>query len=107
MNDTDRGSYNELRAALALMDRGYKVFRAMSPSFPCDLIALKAGKCLRVEVRTAHSDDGKLRWPWSSRDEGRSDALAAVFAHEVRFFNPGRPNTVVEIAFDTEDPEAF
>lgn len=41
-----------MRVAVDLLSRGYNVFRALSPSCPCDLAVLKNGKLVRVEVRT-------------------------------------------------------
>lgn len=46
------GAYSELLAAASLLRHSYYVFRNMGPHGPCDLIALKEGKCLRVEVKT-------------------------------------------------------
>lgn len=46
------GAISELRAATNLMEMGFHVFRSLSPQSPCDLIAMKDGKMIRVEVRT-------------------------------------------------------
>lgn len=46
------GAYSELIAAACLFRHGYYVFRNLGPHGPCDLIALKDGICLRVEVKT-------------------------------------------------------
>lgn len=46
----DVGALGELVVSADLMRRGYAVFRALSPSCPCDLIAMKDDKLLRVEV---------------------------------------------------------
>ena len=46
------GAYSELTAAADLLRQNYYVFRNMGPNGPCDLVALKDGKCLRVEVKT-------------------------------------------------------
>lgn len=46
------GAISELRVAVDLMVKGYDVFRALSPSCPCDLAILKDSKLLRIEVRT-------------------------------------------------------
>ena len=50
------GAISELRVAVDLLARDYNVFRALSPSCPCDLAILKDGKLLRVEVRTSFVD---------------------------------------------------
>jgi hypothetical protein len=47
------GAVNELRVSQDLMIRGYEVFRALAADASCDLIALKDGKTLRIQVRTA------------------------------------------------------
>jgi hypothetical protein len=48
------GAVNELRVSADLLLKGYNVFRALSPSCPCDLLILKNGSTLRVEVTTAN-----------------------------------------------------
>ena len=70
---------HELLVSADLMRRGYEVFRALSPACSCDLVILKEGRLLRVEVRTAQkSISGKLSWTNSKKDIGRSDMLALV-----------------------------
>lgn len=50
------GAMNELLVCADLTRRGYHVFRAVSPSAPCDLMMLSpAGDKLRVEVKTGDS----------------------------------------------------
>jgi hypothetical protein len=44
------GAISELVICADLMKRGYHVFRAVSPSCPCDLLILMDGRPLRVEV---------------------------------------------------------
>ena len=46
------GAISELRVAADLMIKGFEVFRAMSPAAICDLLVLKNGNLLRVEVKT-------------------------------------------------------
>jgi hypothetical protein len=48
------GAISELAVAADLMRKGYAVFRALSPSCWCDLIAHKDGVMFKVEVRTAY-----------------------------------------------------
>src|SRR3990167_7042344 len=48
------GAYQELREAADLLSKGYDVFRAVSPSCTCDLIALNSSVAIKVEVRTGH-----------------------------------------------------
>ena len=48
------GAISELKVAIDLMSKGYKVFRALSPMCSCDLAVLKDKTLLRVEVTTGH-----------------------------------------------------
>lgn len=55
------GAAHELLATIALLQRHYYVFRNVSASGPCDLIAMKDGKLLKVEVGTCqHYSNGKV-----------------------------------------------
>ena len=51
----DIGTISELLAANFFLEKGYSVFRSLSPNASCDLIILKEGKPLRVEVKTIRS----------------------------------------------------
>ena len=46
-----QGAVGELVAASNLLERGFEVYRSMSPFSSCDLIAMKNGKLIRVEVK--------------------------------------------------------
>lgn len=54
LNCGNMGALSELLVCADLLKRGYEVFRAVSPSCSCDLIALKNKVCMRVEVRTGY-----------------------------------------------------
>jgi hypothetical protein len=56
------GAVGELMVAADLMQRGYHVFRALSPNAPCDLIAFRSGQtAVKVEVKTGYRKaDGTL-----------------------------------------------
>lgn len=80
MNKIDLGAQSELAAAAHLMGLDYKVFRAMSPSSPFDLVAYKDGQCLRVEVKTAKINRPLgVRPAWSIPVHDEWDLLAIVF----------------------------
>ena len=84
-----RGAISELTVSANLMARGYEVFRALSPSASCDLIALKDGEVLRVEVRT-----GTYYEPTGSigvSRRGDYDLLAIVVAEIGVLFEPELP----------------
>jgi hypothetical protein len=53
-----KGAAREMRVTLDLMERGFEVFRPMSTA-TCDLIALKYGIPLRIEVKGVHGKTSK------------------------------------------------
>jgi hypothetical protein len=73
------GALSELIIASDLLRRHYEVFRSVSPSCSCDLIALRNGVSLRIEVRTGSVIYGNgghtVRW---TRDRFHADAFAVV-----------------------------
>lgn len=48
------GAISEMLVASDLMKKGYSVFRSLSPSCYCDLIATKNSKLYKVEVKTGY-----------------------------------------------------
>lgn len=77
------GAMHEMVVATDLMRRGYHVFRALSPSAPCDLAILKDTRLIRVEVRTGQRRlDGTITCHVQPKDIGRSDILAIVLNGE-------------------------
>lgn len=72
------GTISELAVAIDLAERGYEVFRAISPSCSCDLIGLRDGQSLRIEVRSGWiGKSGKIGCAFNKqRDVGRHDVLA-------------------------------
>ena len=53
MHRKHKGARNELAAIVWLMDMGYEVFRNVSPYGPVDLVAIKDGATLLLDVKTA------------------------------------------------------
>jgi hypothetical protein len=47
------GAMSELAVSVDLLQKGYEVFRSISPNSRCDLIAWKNSTLLKIEVRTA------------------------------------------------------
>ena len=80
------GALNEMRASAELLSRGYHVFRAVSPSCPCDLIAMRDGESIRVEVTTGYKNqDGSIGYP--PHTSGEYDMLIVVVGDSI-FYNP-------------------
>lgn len=75
------GAIAELRVSVDLLAKGFEVFRAISPSCSCDLAALKDGRLLRIEVRTAYrSKNGGII---SNRSRFSADHFAFVLPDEI------------------------
>lgn len=56
------GAIAELAVSADLLKKGYAVFRSVSPSCSCDLIAMKGKKVLRVEVKSGYQNkDGRIQ----------------------------------------------
>jgi len=66
-----------MRVSTDLLMHGAEVFRALSPNCSCDLIILKDGKLLRVEVTTGHELlNGRVIHP--KKTFAKRDLLAVV-----------------------------
>jgi len=81
------GALGELRVSADLMMRGYEVFRAVSPAASCDLIAIKDGRLLRIESRTAaYKKDGtRSQSKHQARDAGKQDVYAWVLPNRIEY----------------------
>jgi hypothetical protein len=47
-----KGAIQEYKIAVMLMEKGYQVYKALSPSSNPDLMAYKDGRFIKLEVRT-------------------------------------------------------
>lgn len=64
------GAIAELAVCTSLLEKGYSVFRSVSPSSPFDLVVYVGEKVFKLEVRTGYMDlNGKLYFPMKSRAE--------------------------------------
>lgn len=87
------GAISEMAVSVDLMKKGYAVFRALSPACFCDLIAIKNGKILRIEVRTVYqSKRGTVTFTIRPEDVGRQDifALAVRVNNLISYFNTSK-----------------
>lgn len=84
------GAISELRVAVDLLAKGYDVFRALSPSCPCDLAILKDGKLVKMEVRTSFiSVSGKPYKTIDHRDDTNNiDIYAWVLPDRIIYEPP-------------------
>ena len=74
------GAVSELRVATDLLQRGYAVFRALSPNCPCDLAILYGDRLLRVEVKTASLSTSGTPMYGTIRNGNSYDILAAAMS---------------------------
>ena len=72
------GAAAEMIVCSYLLQRGHPVYKALSPSSPCDLVADLDGKLFRVEVKSASRNlNGGISYP--RPDAAKYDLLGLVF----------------------------
>jgi Holliday junction resolvase-like predicted endonuclease len=86
------GAIGELLASAFFLRRGYYVFRSVTPNAPCDLIAVKGDRTLRVEVKTGREHtSGRINYSICSKNAPYADCVAAVHPNgEVSLFTLDR-----------------
>lgn len=73
------GAAVELLISSDLLFRGFEVFRALSPTCSCDLIAMKDHNIVRIEVRSAkEAKSGSINFATQRLSKDRSDIIAIV-----------------------------
>lgn len=72
------GTVSELLVSADLIRQGYEVYRAVSQHSSCDIVALKAGKAIRVQVKTGNVDSRDCILISILKEKGRYDLLAVV-----------------------------
>jgi predicted nucleic acid-binding Zn ribbon protein len=87
------GALTELLVCVDLARRGWHVFRAISPSCPCDLMIAKGSYSLRVEVKTGYMNlNGSLRHSGLlPANAGFPDIIAIVLGAEEIIYQPELP----------------
>lgn len=74
-----KGAISELVASSFLMTKGYDVFRALSPSCYCDIVAIKGTYKYEIDVKSGYSNlSQKLSFPKSHKRTGNVPDLYAV-----------------------------
>lgn len=64
------GAISEIIISVDLMKKGYAVFRSLSQSCFCDIIAIKGKTVLKIEIRTGYkSTSGKICFPTKTHGE--------------------------------------
>ena len=80
------GSISEMQVAVDLMRNGFSVFRALSQSCHCDLIATKLESVFRIEVKTGYKSPktGKIQHPKLVSE--KYDIFAAYERNEAKVY---------------------
>jgi len=98
-----KGACSELVAASDLLLKGYEVFRACSPCSCCDLIALKDGEQIQVEVKTGHyTSAGKLSYPQPRHLYGYDLLAIVVFDPNIEIIYQTHENASEEIRYQVK-----
>lgn len=82
------GAASELIVCADLLWRGFEVFRSVEQHCSCDLLAMRAGQILRVEVKTANNNRGHVS---IRRQAGQFDVLAIVIKGKQIIYRPELP----------------
>lgn len=90
----DKGALSELVASADLLRKGYQVFRSVSASATCDMLAMDSNGILRIEVKSAVITPAGTFTYTTPLNLSNSDHVCAVnpLTFEVRYF-PDLPNT--------------
>lgn len=82
------GAAAEMLIATDLMLKGYAVFRSLSPSCFCDLIACKDTKIIRIECRTAYRNQitGSVSFPKKIHEQADIYGLYIPSSKEIFYF---------------------
>lgn len=100
-NASAKGAWGESLVCANLLERGYEVFRSISPGSPCDLIAMRGDLLLRVEVRCAYFQHGG--YTCATPDSSRHDLLALVTGDTGKvYWYPPLDEDLIEIEFSAK-----
>jgi len=82
------GAISELIVSVNLLQKGYEVYRALSPACSCDLAIFRKGTLLQIEVRTGYRN--KLNGKIETKRRHTADILAIVVNGDV-IYEPDLP----------------
>ncbi len=82
-NTVNKGVISELRVEVDLLSKGYHVFRSESPGCPCDIVAIRNGECIKVEVKSISSNRGIRKSDYQEHLPGFIDWWAFVLPNKI------------------------
>ena len=80
------GAISECLVIVDLLSKKFDVFRAISPSAKCDLVAFKNGNILRVEVTTGHYTSESKNVTYPKHNPDNYDIVAVVVHDKIYYF---------------------
>jgi len=87
------GAIGELKIGIDLLSKGWEVYRALSPSSSCDLIALKGEITIKIEVRTGQvGQKNQIIYP---KNNIRAGYVAVVVPNKIIYI-PDLPIITIE-----------
>ena len=88
LSTSTKGALSELKVAIDLIEKGYEVFKAVSPGTSCDYAIWKDGKLLRLEVKSRfYGCSGVM----SKNPPHKADILALVYPDNLITYTPDLP----------------
>ena len=108
-NAVNKGAIAELRVGVDLLSKGYHVFRSESPGCPCDIVAIKDGECIKIEVRTVFAKNKRGDIPQSYYSEhlpGFVDWWAFVFPEEIVYIRAENCRSTLPIQLSPDASQA-
>lgn len=105
VNTSATGAISELLVCADLYRHGYEVFRALCMCCSCDLVVLKYGKLLRVEVKTGGLNENGKRSTLPLPDSSKYDLLCVVYPDGIYYET--RQETEARRKRDRESEEAL
>ena len=91
------GAISEMEVSSDLMKKGFAVFRALSPSCFCDLIACKNGYILRIEVTTGYQAENNRLSHAKKHNIDKLDIIAIYVRNISKIFYELSPTLHKEI----------
>lgn len=80
------GSISELKVATQYMLMGYDVFRSLSLTSSCDLVAIKGSDVIKIEVKTGYINPDTLNISCPKKKQERYDVLAVYVASRDKIY---------------------
>jgi hypothetical protein len=87
LSASTKGAISELVVSTVLLKMGYHVFRALSPACPCDVIAMRDGVLLKIEITTGNEYKSGRGYSFPKKRKYDFDYIAVVYDNNVYFYN--------------------